>query len=783
MKWPDELEGAPQAAINAFMALYKATLAMGKDATRAKQDAMSVVFDRWKKQEDGNWLESSAGASVENTVQFRASVQPGAGLVWDAVLIVSGISQTSPPFYWPETVLQDAVELFTGVDINAYELQADFFTHLPISDISALEDIKRYLVAKKVGTVRRAWWSDGEGIRGEIEFYQGQQWLPDMLRQDPNALGLSIDARVHGYEVAVEGMTVFWVTRIASSSSVDVVTYPAAGGKFIRAIQGLTINKGKNIMTKEQLLALIAKNRPDLLNGKDQTTMTDDEVSTLAQMAMTPSITKPDQPVVQGLDADQVVAIVKVQTKEVAQRAACGRILDRTLDTCNLPKPAVDRIRGKFEGQIFDQIELNTEITSERDYIAAMSAPTGLDLPDQTRMRVGSGPLDRAQMAIDKMFGLEKADIQNMARMSRLDNKPFFSDMRAAQAYDGFDDVPAFSGLREMYVFFTGDPDVTGRFNRQNLSPDLRAAQDITSATFAYVLGNTLARRLIKDYNAIDYQENLLISIRKSVRDFKQQEAIMVGYFPDLSTVDPEAADYSEIAAVTDEESNYTIGQKGNILTITRKTIINDDQSIVQRLLSRLGRSARRTHAKYVWDKFINNATCSDGTAWFTGGHGNLTTGVLSFATALAGYQALAKMTEKGSGERIGLLDDPSVKPVLIYPVDLMATGDQIVNEDSYYSSNDLTTKVRNSLKGKIAGAMITLLTDVTDWGLLLPPGVADMVEMGYLNGRQEPEMFVADTPQSEQVFVADKIRNKIRHEYAGAVVDYRSGYKGVVAG
>ena len=27
---------------------------------------------------------------------------------------------------------------------------------------------------------------------------------------------------------------------------------------------------------------------------------------------------------------------------------------------------------------------------------------------------------------------------------------------------------------------------------------------------------------------------------------------------------------------------------------------------------------------------------------------------------------------------------------------------------------------------------------------------------MGYLYGRQEPEMFVADSPQSEQVFVAD---------------------------
>ena len=111
-----------------------------------------------------------------------------------------------------------------------------------------------------------------------------------------------------------------------------------------------------------------------------------------------------------------------------------------------------------------------------------------------------------------------------------------------------------------------------------------------------------------------------------------------------------------------------------------------------------------------------------------------------------------------------------------------MESGESIVEDEHYYTSNDLTTKTRNPLKGKIKGAMISLLTDTNDWGLLMPPSVIDMVEMGYLNGRQEPEMFVADSPQSEQVFVADKVRHKVRHEYAGAVINFRSGYKGEVA-
>jgi hypothetical protein len=139
-------------------------------------------------------------------------------------------------------------------------------------------------------------------------------------------------------------------------------------------------------------------------------------------------------------------------------------------------------------------------------------------------------------------------------------------------------------------------------------------------------------------------------------------------------------------------------------------------------------------------------------------------------------------MTEKDSGERIGLLVDPSVKPNLVGPIDILEIINKIANDDFYYSSNDLTTKVSNVLKGKVNPVVNPLFTDVNDWGLLLPPQLIDMVEMGYLNGREDPEMFVADMPQSEQVFVADKIRHKIRHEYAGAVIDFRSGYKAVVA-
>lgn len=526
---------------------------------------------------------------------------------------------------------------------------------------------------------------------------------------------------------------------------------------------------------KEKLWNLIKEKRPDLLNGKDYNTISDQDVEGLARMAMeAPPARQADPPDLSGL-----------ATKEDLEIFRCGMALEAALGKSELPEPARERIRKTFEGRVFQAAELDKAIADEKDYLAQVNkVPPPAGGQAASGISVGLGTFDRACMAVDRMFGLTREDITRMAAMTRLDHQPFFGDMRNVQDYKDFDSVPPFRSLREMYNYFTGDLEVSGRFNRRGMAAELRNLQDINSATFSYVLGNTLGRRLVSLYAGYNFQEDLLISVRKPVKDFRAQEAVLVGGFPDLSTVDPEAADYQEIAGVTDEESTYTVAQKGNILTITRKTIINDDISVIQRLVAGLARAARRTHAKYVWGFFINNGTCSDGTAWFTGAgaHGNLGTTALSHAQALVAYKALAKMTEKDSGERLGLLDGSDVKPILIGPVDIMETIQKIAEEEFYYTANDLTTKVPNPLRGKVVGKVISLLTDANDWGMLLPANIVDIVEMGYLNGRQEPEMFVADTPTSEQVLVADKIRYKIRHEYAGAVIDYRSGFKAIVA-
>jgi len=55
-------------------------------------------------------------------------------------------------------------------------------------------------------------------------------------------------------------------------------------------------------------------------------------------------------------------------------------------------------------------------------------------------------------------------------------------------------------------------------------------------------------------------------------------------------------------------------------------------------------------------------------------------------------------------------------------------------------------------------------------------------IEIGFLNGREEPELFVQDEPTNGSMFSNDKITYKVRHIYGGAVLDYRGLQGNVVA-
>ena len=70
-------------------------------------------------------------------------------------------------------------------------------------------------------------------------------------------------------------------------------------------------------------------------------------------------------------------------------------------------------------------------------------------------------------------------------------------------------------------------------------------------------------------------------------------------------------------------------------------------------------------------------------------------------------------------------------------------------------------------------------IASTTEWMAIADPRVIDTIEIGFVGGQMNPQLFIQDQPLFGNNFVNDVITYKVRHEYGGAVVDYRGFYLG----
>lgn len=617
------------------------------------------------------------------------------------------------------------------------------------------------------------WMSDvavnATGLEGTLNILKSANWLKDMIsdawahgKQD--IVGLSHDVLAS----TKPGTNPKRVEKIVKVDSVDVVYDPIAGGKILRMAAAYEAGrKEEDGMLQKLLAALKAKSASAYaaIEAKiiDKTITEDEVITLLAAGAEDPKdLDTRIQAVVRAAvaGAGDAAGTEMRALLEQSRITACGLTLKDELRESGLPELSQARIRKHFDGKVFEITALQAAVKDEKEYLDKLTG-SGI-VTGAGSVRIGAEEPEKLQAAFDKLMGVE------------VDAK--------------FKDVPALTSLRSAYVRLTGDTDVRGIPSENGIKMGeammqmLRMPAAYSSVSFSYVLGNSMYRRLIQDYRAVDYGEQSLISYKRNAKDFKTMESINVGYFGDLPDVDPESGDYAEVTMATDEEITYALNQKGIILTVNRKVIVNDDLKTVQVLVSRLGRAAKRTFARRGWAKIISNATYKgDSTALFDNTHGNLgtvaltadATGVTTLTNRLV---AMFNQTEKDSAEKLCL------EPAKIWvPRALLETA-KLLNSTwpGAAAPNPHAGRFGQNHENIIVSK---LATDTTDWGLICSPAEVELLEVAFLNGQEVPELFVADNPLVGQMFVADKIQYKQRHEYEWEIADYRGFDKSVVAG
>jgi hypothetical protein len=795
-------ESIPAEFRKEWLEVFNSVYAEAKKDGKPEKECEALAFE----QANGVIKKARQQSADLYRAQFSSRVVQAAdpeGRAWEVEITRAGVN-TSQRLEWPPEVLRRDAQVFEGVP--------SYVDHLSLEE---MKQGKGRSIQDLIGWIRQPRMGE-TALLGTLHLLEPEKWAPKLraIQAAPEGIGgMSLD--VFYRAEAKAGLALGRVIQIVKALSVDLVSRPDGGGRILRAVAGQDTNfeefrpdtigtgptaefdstartlgkgtrdselgtrvLGEKPMKEKIERILQAIRRFDAAKAtaleaeiKDLEENERYERANQALLALEPP--KPVEPVkveppapAPLVAADKALLERATASIEQAEQIRCEAVLQKALAASSLPVPLQEEVARRYKDKTFKVDELEEDIKQIRQTFARVVPENRMASPT---VRITMQEEDKMQIALDRLFGLThelkiETDPRGIEKIVQGNPLPH--------------EIPAFRSLRQAYVAYTSDPDVTGETKFS------RIMQIFNTAGFPYALASTLNRLLLRDYAAAAYRQTELVSRITAPSDFRNQERIRVGYFGDLSTVG-EDEEYEEIPAVTDERISYAVATRGNLLTVTRRTIINDDLGFVAAQVAKLGRSAARTLAKYIWSFAISNGTYdADGLAWFHGTHGNLGATGLSatIATSVALLDivdlAFFNMTEKDSGEKLAL----SGPYLLVVPKAIHSIAiaiNQAEYQDAVFTPNPWYHAFGVNNERIFPNPFYA--TELNDWMIFDVSGNVDLLEIGFLQGRQNPEFFLADQPTAEAMFHNDRMIYKVRHEYAGDILDYRGGYKAVV--
>lgn len=475
------------------------------------------------------------------------------------------------------------------------------------------------------------------------------------------------------------------------------------------------------------------------------------------------------------------------KTAELEQRMQlreCTSILKEKLADSKLPAQAQGKIEKQFKGRVFEAQELDTAIAEMRDLLASLDVSGNVRLPGQERLgiRMGESEPDKIMLALDGFWAGEDLPGQDKLKVRR------FRSLKEAWAQIMRQEWDPQEVLRESVV---KKYDSHGRVgiqaqrmaeSRGGKTLQQRFAEALTTSSWAQILGDSITRRMMVEYVLDELQDwRLITSEIGNVTDFRSQRRMRFGGYGVLPVVD-QGVSYTELTSPTDQEATYSISKKGGLETITLEMLANDDVGALRRIPQRLGRAAGETLYRGVFDLINDNSALTyddDTTALFTSGHGNLETLALSSANLDTGIQDMMAQTAYGNSREYLRL-----RPAFIIHVRaLWRTAYRLTNTDAGAEGEPESTD-RNANPFRSYGIrriQVDYWTSTTKWVLVANPRTVPTIEVGFFNGNEDPELFIADQENvgGSSQFNADKISYKIRHLWGVCLLEHRSMVRG----
>ncbi|HVA23634.1 MAG TPA: Mu-like prophage major head subunit gpT family protein [Chloroflexota bacterium] len=657
-----------------------------------------------------------AGLAISECMELREAVvlSPERREV-EVTVLQSGLSRNGW-FYAPE-LLESSIPLFEGARAFADHPGPAERAERSVRDIVGYYHSARFEPAGGGSPAR---------IKATLKVLESAGWLWTMIAESVAEsrpfIGLSVDFVGAVKPASRNGAAVKEVQAVRQLLSVDVVTRPSAGGRFER------------ILNSEQPT-----------QEEDMPDRSSPESGVRGPESANDALPRTQDP---GLRTIEEAQRLLEDARTERRIAECERALDGLLAETKLPLPFRDKLRRRFAGSVTPAEAIQEAIDEEAAALASVldgQLITGMGA--EKASITSRTELDRYQTALDILLGVDVAEADRAG-------------------------LPKLGGIREAYIQATGDPNISGAtdFDRA-----LVREADTTVASFSFLLGTSMNKRLLKEYQAWP-NEWVKFSSVVPIKDFKQQDRIRLASFGSLPVVN-EDTPYTTVS-LTDVRATYKAQKYGNIVAISREVIVNDDLQAIRQIPQKLAVAAAYTLAEFVYVFLSGGRTTTiyDGNDLFDAAAGpynhghNRRVDALATAGLTLGITTMKEQTNL-AGKRIGL--KPSF---LVVPPELEFTALQLIKSGGLPGGNQNDI---NPVMGYCEVVVSPQLTNTLEWYLVADPRMVDTVEVGFVGGQVNPVLLVQDQPLFGLNFTQDVISYKVRHEYGGAIVDYRGFYSG----
>jgi len=668
--------------------------------------------------------------TVEGRVLEAKGVDSNGGRVFRVQILKYGTSRNGN--HYTEAVMRAAAPLYDGAKAydhhrSAAELQSSTLTGL-------------------VGSYRNVE-ATADGLYGDLHLLPSAKHTAEALDATivnqaaglPSLVGISHDVMANFKPGRPQGgRRTREAVAITAVQSADVVADPSAGGQAVRVVQGgiETTPTGAEqvqesaVQATDQLAAVLQTLSP-------------------AQLAAA-GLSRTGTPTTESTIPTERVVEGRVTEGGLLKTSFMGKTMIRSkLEDAGLPTSVTESFTAGLP-EVVTEAHIDDAIASLKAAAAIMER--GQLAPSSTAV-VTQEALDKKVAAVDAMIN---------------------GDYR--KGYHSF---------KAAYVDFTGksprlfDEDFNRVILRESFGGQFdssrRVTESLTSSSWDVILGDSITRRMVAEYNQPSLSTwRQIVSSVVPVNDFRTQRIDRLGGYGVLPAVN-QGQPYQPLTSPGDEEATYSITKRGGTEDLTLEMVANDDLRSIQRIPVKLGLAASQTLYRFVWDILPTNAAIYDSVALFHATHSNTTSGALS-QSALSAIRI--KMRQQAAyGDTSDVL---SIIPrILVVPSNLEEIAFQLVKSAVAIPATPAGPSDTPNLHSGMDLIVIDYYSDTNDFYVIADPAMCPTIEMGFYQGREEPELFTQSDQTVGSMFDADKITWKIRHIYSGTVLDYRGFQRG----